>query len=148
MKERQLRKKGHWLIDWWISISITSGATIKLFESSLKMMMSAQITFKFLVKLTFYQELHETEVISVTKSDRLYEIQIKEVILFLPLQKLLFYPFLQWVSHFVIGISSPNINIINMSITFCMNFEGLLPFDQMIFNLFFWLMFKVYQIYI
>ena len=42
---------------------------------------SAQITFMLLVKLTFYQDFHKTEVMSVTKSDRIYEIQINTFIL-------------------------------------------------------------------
>lgn len=73
------------LVNWLILISTTSGTTIKLLNVVVVVVVlmwtSAQITFMLLVKLTFYQDFHKTEVMSVTKSDRFYEIQINNFIL-------------------------------------------------------------------
>ena len=70
------------LVNRLILISTTSGATIKLLN--VFFFFNEDISsnnFMLLVKLTFYQDFHKTEVMSVTKSDRIYEMQINNFIL-------------------------------------------------------------------
>ena len=71
------------LVNRLILISTTSGATIKLFNVFFFFFNEdiSSNNFMLLVKLTFYQDFHKTEVMSVTESDRIYEMQINNFIL-------------------------------------------------------------------